>query len=146
MPQALVAAYGIRAYYGVPLFVGDIVVGTLCVLDVRPRDFDDATRTALAALARVAAARLAALTVDQGPPPPAPDSPHAITSALAGVVAARIAALELGPRLRLAAGAPAGMASALAVLDDAGRAIEDLDHELSAVEQALRGLLAGSGA
>ncbi|MFC0676933.1 GAF domain-containing protein [Lysobacter korlensis] len=41
----------VRFYAGAPLFVEDVVVGTLCVLDVRPRYFDDETLLRLRDLA-----------------------------------------------------------------------------------------------
>ena len=144
VPQALVARYGIRAYYGLPLRVGGRVVGTLCVIDVRPRAFDDQTRVALASLADEAARRLTSLTADDpiDPARAAPVSRAELTAAIAGVVAARISAIELRPRLRASSSASAG--AALAVLGDAARALDDIDEELGEVEVALRGLLDAS--
>lgn len=140
VPQALVDRYGIRAYYGLPLRVGGRVVGTLCVIDVRARAFDDAMRGALDDLAEAAARRLTALTSDDPIAVPRDGSGHALSGAIAGVISARISAIELRPRLR--ASAMASHAGALAVLGDAARAIDDIDEELGKVEIALRGLLA----
>lgn len=36
-----VTQYGVRAYAGVPLLVDGLAVGTLCVMDTRPRDWGD---------------------------------------------------------------------------------------------------------
>lgn len=39
VPQALVERYGVTAYAGAPLWVDGQVLGSLCVLDVKPRTF-----------------------------------------------------------------------------------------------------------
>jgi len=145
VPQALVERYGIRAYYGVPLVVNDVVVGTLCVLDVQPRPFDNEAKANMGQLAAAAAARLSILTgADAIRPDAAAPTRRELTSAVAGVVAARIAAIELRPRLRALAAGQSG-ANALAVLGDASDAFGDIDRELATVETALRGLLRRTG-
>ena len=61
VPQDLVARYGIGAYLGVPLIVGGHALGTLCVIDVRPRQFTPAQFDALEAIGERARARLEVL-------------------------------------------------------------------------------------
>jgi len=58
VPQYLVKRYGIRAYLGIPLAVGDTVVGSLCVIDTQPRSFSDKERKALKGLGVLANRRL----------------------------------------------------------------------------------------
>lgn len=58
VPQELVTRYGIRAYAGVPLTHRGQVIGSLCVLDIKPRSFDAALVTQLDSLARKVVARL----------------------------------------------------------------------------------------
>ena len=53
--------YGVRSYLGVPLFLDDVCVGSLCLLDQVPRRFDPSARVRLAAYGARAAARLAEL-------------------------------------------------------------------------------------
>lgn len=63
LPQALVARYGIRSYLGFPLMRDDVVVGSLCVLDSKPRTFSRDDQARLSALAKRANVRLDALAV-----------------------------------------------------------------------------------
>lgn len=58
VPKQLVDAYGLRAYLGFPVVVEGTVVGSLCVLDTKPRTFDETQRHALEHLSRVATQRL----------------------------------------------------------------------------------------
>ena len=51
VPKKLVEVYGIRAYAGVPLYVDREVVGSLCVIDTEPRDFDGGVVHLLSSLA-----------------------------------------------------------------------------------------------
>lgn len=62
VPTHLVDEYGIRAYLGVPIRVGDIVIGSLCVLDTEARRFSDQDRQSLAELASLVDARVKILT------------------------------------------------------------------------------------
>jgi hypothetical protein len=50
VPQELVERYGIGAYLGVPLVVAGQTLGSLCVIDVRPREFTSVQLQALAAI------------------------------------------------------------------------------------------------
>lgn len=132
VPQAMVEHYGIRAYLGVPLRIHGRVLGTLCVLDVRPRAFTDAHRVAIERLAVAAAARLAELL-----PQPETSGRDDLTAAIAGVVSGRISAIEVRARLRALGAGPSGV-NALGVITEAALAIGDLEATLATVEVELR--------
>jgi hypothetical protein len=61
IPQHFVREYDISAYLGVPIRVGDTVVGSLCVLDTEPRNFTEDERARLEELAGSVDERLSAL-------------------------------------------------------------------------------------
>ena len=61
LPRELVNAYGVQAYAGLPLRVSGQVVGTLCVLDIKPNSVDGIQLAGLRLLADRAEARLAAM-------------------------------------------------------------------------------------
>jgi len=61
VPQELVNDYGIRSYLGIPIYVNDIVVGSLCVIDFKPRKFTDEDRASLTKLSKLVNKRLARL-------------------------------------------------------------------------------------
>lgn len=65
LPQHIVEDYGIRSYLGVPISVGDQILGALCVLDTKPREFDQNERTILTALAKRVNTRLEELNRDR---------------------------------------------------------------------------------
>ncbi|MEM7245860.1 MAG: GAF domain-containing protein [Acidobacteriota bacterium] len=58
LPQELVEDWGVRAYLGVPLRLGDVVLGSLCVIDLEPRSFTDDDRAVLESLGERASDRL----------------------------------------------------------------------------------------
>lgn len=58
VPQALVERYGIMAYAGAPLRVEGHVLGSICVIDVKPRKFSPAFLDSLVAAAAAASQRL----------------------------------------------------------------------------------------
>lgn len=62
VPQRLVQRYGIQSYLGVPVHANDIVVGSLCVIDVKPRTFTAEDRESLKKLAKLVDQRLALLS------------------------------------------------------------------------------------
>lgn len=62
VPQTLVDEYNIQAYLGMPIVANDIVVGSLCVIDTKPRRFSSHQRESLRKLANLVNIRLAALT------------------------------------------------------------------------------------
>jgi GAF domain-containing protein len=136
VPQQLVELYGVRAYLGLPLRVHGHALGTLCVLDVRPRSFSATEQAELGALATAAAARLSELVQVRT----WAGRRTELTAMIALVNDARITALEVRPHLRAAAGG-AMAARALAALADAGRAVDGMDEALGEVERRLRGLL-----
>ena len=53
--------WGVRSYLGVPVFIGDVCVGTLCALDPQPRRYERALRPRLVEWGVRASARLAEL-------------------------------------------------------------------------------------
>lgn len=61
LPRELTERHGIRAYLGVPLRLRGQEVGTLCVLDGRPRQFGEAEEALLSEVAGRVALRLEAL-------------------------------------------------------------------------------------
>jgi hypothetical protein len=141
VPQALVDAYGVRAYLGFPLELEGVVIGTLCILDVRPRTFTPEQRLAVERLAKVASERLGQLVQSPGPAASTAELGASrlrgeLSSAMGDTVAARMASVELRPALR--AQQTAGAQTALAVLTDAARAAQDLDGALGRVESSLR--------
>lgn len=62
VPQHLVQEYGIRAYLGFPIRVGETVVGSLCVLDTKARRFSDEERHSLEQLVPSVDERMEAMT------------------------------------------------------------------------------------
>ena len=63
IPTEVVDRYGVRAYIGEPIRIGDAVVGALCSTDDAARTFSDADRVLIAALADRVSARLAELAL-----------------------------------------------------------------------------------
>ncbi len=61
MPQALVQAYGIESYLGVPVCISDVVVGSLCVIGSEVRTSDAALLERMLVLAERASRRLTAM-------------------------------------------------------------------------------------
>ncbi len=57
-PQGMVEAYGVRGYLGVPVVLGNVVVGSLCILDTAPRSFSPEERETLNSLGKELSARL----------------------------------------------------------------------------------------
>jgi transcriptional regulator with GAF, ATPase, and Fis domain len=51
VPQHLVKHHDIQSYLGLPVVFDDVIVGSLCVIDTKPRKFTDAERLALRNLA-----------------------------------------------------------------------------------------------
>lgn len=61
VPQALVERYGIAAYLGAPIRIDGRVVGSMCAIDVKPRQFTTAERQTVTAMAEIASKRLSVL-------------------------------------------------------------------------------------
>ncbi len=101
VPTELVDEYGIQAYLGVPLRVGDSTLGSLCVIDTQPRTFSPDVRDALEKIALRVASRLneksgehAAFELTE----PSLAAKNAKTS----LIAARSALSLVGPQIRAA--------------------------------------------
>ncbi len=62
IPQHVVSVYGFRSYLGVPIFVEETIVGSLCVLDVKKREFTGEDRNHLNQLAARVNDRLKEIT------------------------------------------------------------------------------------
>jgi GAF domain-containing protein len=67
MPQALLRDHGVRAYLGVPVAVGGVIVGSLAIYDTKPRTFGDDSRARLVGVAQRASHRLSQLARRRGP-------------------------------------------------------------------------------
>ena len=110
VPQALVKEYGIMAYLGVPVMAQGVVVGSLCVIDTKPREFSDAERESLNKLALLVNARLDALAarrlqsrqslIDRAATPGLTELRRAVISIPDSVRAGRAAATTLAAALR----------------------------------------------
>lgn len=61
VPQALVERYGLAAYLGAPIRIDGRVVGSMCAIDVKPRQFTSADRQTVTRMADAASKRLAIL-------------------------------------------------------------------------------------
>jgi hypothetical protein len=110
VPQALVEIYSIGAYLGVPVYLNGDVLGSLCVIDGRPRDWSPATLSALTEIAERATARLHDIAgTDPLIAPSLPPVTIAEASALAQDLALDAYAferslIEISPFIRLAQG------------------------------------------
>jgi hypothetical protein len=65
VPQEILRQVDFGSYLGAPLVVTGAVVGALCILDTRAREFAEAERTTLARYATQASARLGELAAEQ---------------------------------------------------------------------------------
>jgi hypothetical protein len=159
VPQDLVQRYGIQAYAGVPLRYGPHILGSLCVIDVKPRSFDPSVVEMLGAIAEKVVARLEVLREIQAPSPPAKLSDAEARGALEallrdGSVVER-ALREIDAILRAASGIDAARAASALGSSYAGlhKDIAHLYNELFEQLRAMRenavriaGWLGGDGA
>lgn len=136
VPKKLVAQYGVAAYLGVPIWYAEQVVGSLCVIDIKPRQFTPGLQQALVRYAARASARLAELAahieVDPTPVPSlsdAVDTARSIERALA----------EVASVIRLIRSEPNedGMAPTLAVLKNAAFFYDDVHERVTFLRQQL---------
>ncbi|NIO07143.1 MAG: GAF domain-containing protein, partial [Deltaproteobacteria bacterium] len=112
VPQHLVKAYGIKSYLGVPVVVDGVVLGALCVIDTKPREFSKAEREMLTKLSRVVNERLAtlskkreqssALLVFQAAFPALAELRDALKPIQTGTASGQMAAVALASFFRLA--------------------------------------------
>lgn len=146
VPQDLVRHHGIAAYLGVPVMVGDEVLGALCVIDTEPRTFSAQQREHLTALGHAVSARLAGLAVQRRLPDSSLRAPlgpafselrNILTPLAANVTLARAAAAELAPIARLVpelardANAPrvvGRLVGSVRALDDLAESLDDLEE------------------
>jgi hypothetical protein len=108
VPQSLASTYGIRSYLGVPVSCAGQVLGSLCVVDVKPRDWKEEEVKALKSLAESASARLnvlASARSSKALPEFSYETAKALVSELGtSARAVERALIEVGPMVRLAAG------------------------------------------
>ncbi|HKK79020.1 MAG TPA: GAF domain-containing protein, partial [Phaeodactylibacter sp.] len=62
VPKHLVKNYSIRSYLGVPIKANDTIIGSLCVIDTKPRKFSPEEKDKLDKLAKSVNKRLAILS------------------------------------------------------------------------------------
>jgi len=158
VPHDLVSRYGIRAYAGEPVRVGDTVVGSLCAIDLRPRAFSPEELAALVALALRASERLTELAgvprlrldlAQKASLPLFAELRNALAAvdpslALARVAHAEVAAVVRLEAYRAQADAPPLASGALEqarlAITDLGASIEDVDQSMARVCDGLLGL------
>lgn len=154
-PQILVDRYGIAAYLGIPLSIGDEVVGALCVVDVKARGFSDEQRAALLKLGESVDRRLrelAALSppsmrlLDRAASPTFQGLRHLLQLLHSRLFVARVAALETGALVRVLEQKAEGSSAApvaLGALSECRKALRDLDENLQPTEEIVSGLTQG---
>jgi hypothetical protein len=118
VPQHLVKHYGIRSYLGLPVVANDVIVGSICVIDTKPREFSDEERRVLNRLADLVNARLATLSkgreqlpsflVDQAAVPALAELREALAPIQASAAAGCMSTTALASFLRLMEHAASG--------------------------------------
>ena len=98
IPKALVEPYGIRSYLGVPLRYSGQVIGSVCAIDIVPRDFTAIQIEAVHGLASYISKRLEDMRVSAAPSPSAPADAAALARDV-DIIEREI--VELGPVMRL---------------------------------------------
>jgi len=111
VPQHLVKNYGVKSYLGIPVVANEVIVGSLCVIDTKPREFSEEERGILKNLADLVNARLAELSrgseqlhpslAVQVAAPALVELREALTPIQADVVAGRLSTTALASLLRL---------------------------------------------
>ena len=146
--QLLVDRYGIRAYIGAPVEVAGQMIGTLCCIDVRTRQFTDEDRATIHALSERVSHRLSELAeVALARRADGHARLRADADRLANEIAlARISALELSPAMRIVEEALANDPARYAAWVDLPRVHADLQQALADLEATARRLrLAANG-
>jgi signal transduction protein with GAF and PtsI domain len=111
MPQAVAQTYGVRSYLGVPVFCEGQLLGTLCVVDVKNRDWSDKEIGTLTELATKVSERLEELARRSLPdmkPAAAIEMRILAQSVADGARVIERALAEVGPMVRLAGGLGVG--------------------------------------
>lgn len=147
VPQTLVRTHNIRAYLGFPVKVGDAVVGSLCGIDTRAREFSPRQKNRLEALATRVSARLGELArlrarvplqaLSGAMQPALAELRNVLSPLVAGVPAARVAAEELKVALRAQGALPEWASKAGAAVDDLGEVL----GEMSSAAERVRPLM-----
>lgn len=137
LPQALVEAYDVVAYFGVPLRLGGEVAGALCVIDSKERTFAEEEKVELRELATQASARLEALSKppavsDLALRPAFMELRNALTPLLGDCAVAKLNLAELAPRVRVGG----GESQVLGVLQNSGQALDSLRDLLDDLDRS----------
>jgi len=110
VPKAMVDAYGIASYLGVPIRSGDQVLGSLCVADGKAREWPSTLVDELGSLAERVSNRLDELSARGRPANGGTADPKALAGdvlSLTQVIQRSL--VEVGPMVRLAKGASTGL-------------------------------------
>jgi GAF domain-containing protein len=111
VPQAVAQTYGVRAYLGVPIFCEGQLLGTLCVVDVKTREWSQNEVGTLSKIAERVSARLELLAQHSLPEvkPVAAIEMRVLAQSVAdGARVIERALAEVGPMVRLAGGLGVG--------------------------------------
>jgi GAF domain-containing protein len=150
VPQELVNRYGIRSYLGFPVRLGGHVVGSLCAIDLAPRQFLDSERSFVRDLSQRVSRRLAQLAeyaptlpasqIGQGAAPAFAELRNLLFSLRMGFGAARGAVTDVAPLVRateLSQKYPQEAQRSLGCLQQAEGALDDLNDLLFSFEGAV---------
>jgi GAF domain-containing protein len=139
MPQAIAQTYGVRSYLGVPVFCGGQLLGTLCVVDAKTRDWSDAEIARLTTIATRVSDRLEELarrSLPEQRPAEAIEMRILAQSVADGARVLERALAEVGPMVRLAGGLGTGTLPAEAFLRGATALREATELYFELVEAA----------
>jgi hypothetical protein len=136
-PKESVERFGFRAYVGLPLRMQGKVIGTLCVLDTKPRAITDTDLEKLERLAGLASRRLAELSgkaptpghlISHAAEPAFAEIRNLLSSIVANAAFGRMVVAELEPLV----GRLAQAARGLLPPQDLERTLADVPHALDA--------------
>jgi hypothetical protein len=148
VPQHLVKRYGVKAYLGIPVKVNNVVAGSLCVIDTKPRTFTDDERQKLTELAGLVSQRLEILSAQRTNPrlslaqravsPSFTELREALESVRNSAAEGRIASSTIKSLLRLLRhtqrGGTAQPGAVEGEFEHAYLALEDLDNSVIEIE------------
>ena len=138
LPQDLVNRYGIRSYLGAPVVVDGVATGSVCILDIHPREFSEEDHRRLRALAARASAHLEGKSQGRSLErtlraeslgPAFGEIRNALMALVTNAHMAQLALTELRPVTRLSQ-LGRSVTDALAVLRSANHAYDDLASSL----------------